>query len=124
MGEGEQPEVDATPATCRKRLAFLSTLLAAFVFVALVALDAVAPQELRFVQSAAAQQNAPDGALRLISQSQYLSTIRHVFGRDVAVNVRFAPVSRVDGLLAVGAWSAVLTTGALDPLEASARLVA
>src|SRR5262249_12447375 len=62
--------------------------------------------------------------LRLISQSQYLSTIARVFGPDIAVNIRFAPVRRVDGLLAVGARTAILTTGALDPLESSARSIA
>jgi uncharacterized protein DUF1592/uncharacterized protein DUF1588/uncharacterized protein DUF1595/uncharacterized protein DUF1585 len=63
-------------------------------------------------------------SLRLISQSQYIDTIQAIFGPDVAVKVRFAPVRREDGLLAVGASDAVLTSGALDPLEASARAVA
>lgn len=124
MGEDGQSAVTQTLAGARRKLALFGSALAAFVFAALITFDAVAPPALRFVQGAEAQQGAPDGALRLISQSQYLNTIRRVFGRDVAVNVRFAPVSRTDGLLAVGAWSAVLTTGALDPLESSARLIA
>ena len=63
-------------------------------------------------------------SLRLISQGQYINTIQAIFGPDVAVKVRFAPIRREDGLLAVGASDAVLTSGALDPLEASARAVA
>jgi hypothetical protein len=62
--------------------------------------------------------------MRLMSQSQYVNTITQVFGTDIPVKVRFAPVKREDGLLAVGAAKAVLTSGALDPLDAVARAVA
>jgi hypothetical protein len=62
--------------------------------------------------------------VRLISQSQYISTIKYLFGPDIAVKVRFAPVKRDDGLLAVGASSAVLTSGGLDPLESTGRAIA
>jgi hypothetical protein len=68
--------------------------------------------------------SAPEPTLRLISQSQYINTISQIFGSDVAVKIRFAPVKRDDGLLAVGAGSAVLTSGGLDPLDATARAVA
>jgi hypothetical protein len=62
--------------------------------------------------------------LRLMSQSQYVNTITRIFGADIPVKVRFAPVKREDGLLAVGAGKAVLTSGALDPLDSVARSVA
>jgi hypothetical protein len=62
--------------------------------------------------------------VRLITQSQYLNTIHDIFGSDINVSVRFAPVNRVDGLLASGSSSVVLTSGGLDPLEASARSIA
>ena len=62
--------------------------------------------------------------LRLMSQSQYVDTINRIFGQDIAVKARFAPVKREEGLLAVGAGKAVLTSGALDPLDAVARAVA
>ena len=65
---------------------------------------------------APAAPTAPDATLRLISQSQYVNTIQGIFGADIGVRVRFAPVNRVDGLVAVGASSAVLTIGGLDPL--------
>jgi Protein of unknown function (DUF1592)/Protein of unknown function (DUF1588)/Protein of unknown function (DUF1595)/Protein of unknown function (DUF1585) len=67
---------------------------------------------------------AADPTLRLMSQSQYVNTITRIFGSDIAVKVRFAPVNRVDGLLGVGASTAVLTPGSLDPLDATARSVA
>ncbi|MFT4025561.1 MAG: DUF1588 domain-containing protein [Novosphingobium sp.] len=66
----------------------------------------------------------PEPGLRLISQSQYVNTVHRIFGEDIAVRIRFAPVKRVDGLLAVGASTAVLTPGALDPLDATARSIA
>jgi hypothetical protein len=66
----------------------------------------------------------PAPGLRLISQSQYVNTIQRIFGDDIAVRIRFAPVKREDGLLAVGSSGAVITPGALDPLDATARAVA
>src|SRR5690349_1438331 len=66
----------------------------------------------------------PEPGLRLISQSQYVNSIHRIFGEDIAVRIRFAPVKRIDGLLAVGASTAVLTPGALDPLDATARGIA
>ena len=66
---------------------------------------------------------AQEPTLRLISQNQYVNTISRIFGSDIAVKIRFAPVNRVDGLLSVGASTAVLTPGSLDPLDATARSV-
>jgi hypothetical protein len=67
---------------------------------------------------------APEPTVRLLSQSQYVNTLTQIFGSDISVKVRFAPVRRDEGLLGVGASSAVLTSGALDPLESTARSVA
>jgi hypothetical protein len=67
---------------------------------------------------------APEPTLRLISQSEYSSSIARIFGPDIVVKTRFAPVNRVDGLLGVGRSTAVLTSGGLDPLDAAARSVA
>ena len=63
-------------------------------------------------------------SLRLMSQSEYLHTVTDIFGPDIAVNVRFAPVKRTEGLLSVGAGAAVVTPGAMDRLESAARSVA
>lgn len=96
----------------------------------LTAIGALTFQMLGGWQGAAAQAHAPTAGnlrtptLRLVTQGQYQSAIQQVFGADVAVKVRFAPLQRVDGLLAVGASTAVMTGGGMDPLEASARAVA
>ncbi len=63
-------------------------------------------------------------SLRLLSQSQYANTIAAIFGDHIVPNVRFAPVPRSGGLIAVGARAAVMTVGALEPLESAARAVA
>ncbi len=62
--------------------------------------------------------------VRLISQSQYLNTVSQIFGPDVALEMRLAPVNRTDGLVAVGASTARATPGALAPLDRAARAVA
>lgn len=63
-------------------------------------------------------------AMRLMSQSQYVHTIADIFGPDIALNARFAPVKRAEGLLGVGAGAAVVTPGAMERLESAARSVA
>jgi hypothetical protein len=63
-------------------------------------------------------------AMRLLSQSQYTNTIAGIFGDHIVTNVRFSPVQRIGGLTAIGARSTIMTIGALEPLENSARLVA
>ncbi len=69
-------------------------------------------------------QGAPE-QMRLLSQSQYLQIIEDIFGADIAgsAKVRFAPVKRTEGLVAVGAATAVITPGSLEPLEYSARQI-
>ena len=62
--------------------------------------------------------------MRLLTQSQYANTIADIFGTDIVAKVRFAPVNRSSGLVAVGAAKAGLTPGVVDPLDATARLVA
>jgi hypothetical protein len=74
--------------------------------------------------SAHAPPAVPAPTVRLLSQSQYVNTLNQIFGDDITIKVRFAPVKRDDGLLGVGASTAVLTSGGLDPLESTARGVA
>lgn len=62
--------------------------------------------------------------MRLLTQSQYANTITDIFGTDVVAKVRFAPVNRTNGLVAIGAAKAGLTAGVLDPLDATARVMA
>src|SRR5579883_3400820 len=107
-----------------KHLSFRSVVAGALV--AALSLTACSSDTSKDRQTAASTEKfvvpAPQPTLRLISQSQYVNTIDQIFGSDIAVKIRFAPVKRDDGLLAVGASSAVLTTGGLDPIEATARV--
>lgn len=66
----------------------------------------------------------PQPTMRLISEAQYLNTVRGVFGPQIQLNVRFAPVRRVDGMMALGAAQAMVTPGSLDSLDRAAHLVA
>ena len=68
-------------------------------------------------------QGAPP-TMRLISQAQYLQTVDAIFGEDIVTKVRFAPVYRTEGLVAIGATTSVMTPGALEPIEESARAIA
>ncbi|TDG14944.1 DUF1592 domain-containing protein [Seongchinamella unica] len=62
--------------------------------------------------------------MRLISQPQYLNTVRAIFGPQMELNVRFAPLRRMEGMMALGAGQAIVTSGALDSLDRAAHLVA
>lgn len=64
--------------------------------------------------------------MRLLTQAQYLNSISDAFGSDLVrvAGVRFAPLNRSGGLMALGAATAVITPGALDPLESTARAIA
>lgn len=74
---------------------------------------------------AAASQSLPAApTMRLLTQSQYANTIADIFGPDIVSKVRFAPVNRTDGLVAIGAAKAGLTAGVIDPLDATARNMA
>ena len=61
---------------------------------------------------------------RLITEAQYLNTLRAIFGPGLAYPVKFAPVHRVGGLLAVGASSAQVTSGAFDQFDTAAQAIA
>ena len=61
---------------------------------------------------------------RLITQAQYVNTLQSIFGAGLNYPSKFAPIARVDGLVAVGAGNAVITEGAFRQYEAAARLVA
>ena len=62
-------------------------------------------------------------SMRLLSQSQYKNSIAAIFGPQISSNVRFSPVQRIGGLEAIGARSIIVTIGALEPLENSARMI-
>lgn len=61
---------------------------------------------------------------RLITESQYLNTVGHIFGRDIEVIAQFAPMQRTEGLLALGASKAGVPSGELQKFQRAARQVA
>ena len=63
-------------------------------------------------------------SMRLLSQGQYKKTVAAIFGDHIVTNVRFSPVQRIDGLVAIGARPNVMTIGGLEPLDNSARMIA
>jgi hypothetical protein len=62
--------------------------------------------------------------MRLMDERQYTNAISDVFGADIKNTIRFPPVRRTDGLVALGATTAVVTSGALETFEAAARDIA
>ncbi|WP_129782416.1 DUF1588 domain-containing protein [Peristeroidobacter soli] len=62
--------------------------------------------------------------MRLMSKEQYINTLTHIFGSNLRIDARFAPMSRKDGLLANGAAVANLDAGKLDQFRRTATLVA
>lgn len=63
-------------------------------------------------------------AVRLITEAQYLNSLRAIFGPGLRYPAKFPPIHRVGGLLAVGTGSAVVTGGALDQFDLAARAIA
>jgi hypothetical protein len=65
----------------------------------------------------------PAGVRRL-DQEQYERSIHDIFGPDVNVPGRFDPPVRLDGLMAIGSGSAVVTASGLEQSELRAREIA
>jgi hypothetical protein len=62
--------------------------------------------------------------MRLLTQEQYLNTLRYVFGPNVQPEVNFAAVQRIDGLLGVGTSFAGITDSQLEIYQKAAASVA
>ncbi len=61
---------------------------------------------------------------RIITEEQYINTLGVIFGPGLRFSPNFAPVPRVEGLVAIGTSKAEMTPGALDQFDKVARLVA
>jgi hypothetical protein len=73
--------------------------------------------------------SVPDAAgipqhMRLITQVQYVNTLHYIFGPDVRVDARFAPMARTQGLLENGAAFAGVTDAQMEQYQRTAALVA
>jgi hypothetical protein len=62
--------------------------------------------------------------LRLLTEAQYLNTVRYVFGPDVAPELHFPPAQRRDGLLALGSSITGVTTAQLELYQKAAVTIA
>ena len=63
-------------------------------------------------------------SVRLVTEAQYLNSVQGIFGAGLKYPVKFAPVKRVGGLVAVGTGTAMITGGALDQFDSAARAIA
>ncbi len=62
--------------------------------------------------------------MRLITQDQYINTLTYIFGPNLRIDARFAPMTRREGLLANGAAVATLDAGKLDQFRRTATQIA
>ena len=62
--------------------------------------------------------------LRLLTEAQYLNTVRYVFGPDVAPEPHFPPAQRRDGLLSLGSSVTGVTTAQLELYQKAAVTIA
>jgi Protein of unknown function (DUF1588)/Protein of unknown function (DUF1592)/Protein of unknown function (DUF1585)/Protein of unknown function (DUF1595)/Protein of unknown function (DUF1587) len=77
--------------------------------------------------AAAAQEPQDTGSLnrlRLLTEQQYLNTVRYVFGPDIAPDPHFPPAQRRDGLVANGSSITGVTTTQLELYQKSAVTIA
>lgn len=78
-----------------------------------------------FARSAAAPNLASvTPSTRLVTDAQYINSLQAIFGQGLNYPAKFAPASRVGGLLTAGMASAVITSGALDQFDSAARAIA
>ena len=61
--------------------------------------------------------------VRLMTQEQYTNSLAYIFGPDLRVDTRFAPMRRTEGLLANGAAFAGVTAAQLEQYQRTASLV-
>ena len=67
--------------------------------------------------------NAPVRA-RLITQPQYVNTLRAIFGPNIRYPAQLAPLNRTGGLVGIGASSAIVTGCTLDRFDSAGRQIA
>ena len=61
--------------------------------------------------------------MRLLTKEQYVNSLSYIVGPDLRVDARFAPMRRIDGLLANGAASVGVTAAQLEQFQRTAVLV-
>ncbi len=105
------------------------SLLAAFALVSCSAPSDQASAPAAAAKSASATPALPAEAkgvpqrVRLMTQDQYVNSLSYIFGPDLRVDTRFAPMRRTEGLLANGAAFAGVTAAQLEQYQRTASLV-
>ncbi len=82
------------------------------------------PPEFRGDYAPLVAQSSFVSAYRRLTESQYRHVIADAFGSDIAINARFEPERREDGLQAIGSAQMSVTTTGLEQYLAVARSVA
>lgn len=121
-------QLNSFPSTGRSALRGSAiSMLAAF---ALVSCSAPSTQENAAAPAAAKTALAPPAdvkgvpqRVRLMTQEQYANSLGYIFGPDLRVDTRFAPMRRTEGLLANGAAFAGVTAAQLEQYQRTASLV-
>lgn len=88
----------------------------ALALMALVVLSGCGPQE------PAAVGGPP--LMRRLTEDQYRKIIGDVFGPDIVIGGRFAPLTRTDGLLALGASASIINSSSYELYDNLARAIA
>ena len=96
--------------------------LAGLLFLGAVGLHA--PAALGAEATKATPTYASERHFRLLTTAQYVNTLTYLFGDDIKVDAQFAPLRRIDGLLALNASTAGLTDTQLEAYQKIAALVA
>jgi hypothetical protein len=92
-----------------------------------VAAAAAHPAKAEATKAEAAKEPDGDGTpkrLRMLTEDQYLNTIRYVFGPDAAPEPHFPPAQRTDGLLSLGSSRAGVTVTQLELYQKAAVTIA
>jgi hypothetical protein len=82
------------------------------------------PIESQVADSEPQQANPGAPKVRLITQAQFAITIAEVFGPDIDIKIRFAPVPRSSGLLKVGSTKAGVSSSDAEQFHRSAYAIA
>lgn len=94
--------------------------------IAAIVIAFLASGSVSHAQNASAEAK-PDGSarrLRLLTADQFRNTLSYIFGPDITVPKSFAPVTRTDGLLGVGASFAGLTASQMETYQKTAAQAA
>jgi len=121
-----RPPVGRSSRLFGSALGLLGTLALASYGTSTAAPSAASPASAQAAQAPLQepQDSGSQNRLRLLTEEQYLNTVRYVFGPDVAPEPHFPPAQRRDGLLALGSSITGVTTAQLELYQRAAVTIA